>query len=64
MLCRGESEYNTLDNTLIRSIGWKPVFKDNEAVAKSVSNWYNNYIEGSNMKNTTLAQIEDAFNKL
>lgn len=61
---KGDEHYSKLDDDLIRAIGWKPVFSTNEEVAKSVSNWYNSYIQGSDMQDITLAQIESAFNKL
>lgn len=57
-----ESHYLALDNGKIKSTGWKPVFSTNYLVVKSVANWYNNYMQGQNMKKYTLNQIEEAFN--
>ena len=57
-----ESHYLALDNGKIKSTGWTPVFSTNDLVVKSVANWYNNYMQGQNMKKYTLNQIEEAFN--
>lgn len=56
-----ENDYLVLDNTKIKNIGWKPAYKDNAMVVKSVADWYNSYIQGNDMQTFTLKQIEEAF---
>lgn len=57
-----ESNYLALDNTKIKSIGWKPAYSNNDKVAKAVSEWYNKAIQGEDMQMFTLKQIKEAFN--
>lgn len=57
-----ESDYLALDNEKIKSIGWKPAYGNNESVVKSVSEWYNTFIQGEvDMQEFTLKQIKEAF---
>lgn len=57
-----ESDYLALDNSKIKSIGWKPVFDTNDKVINSTSYWYNNFINGNDMQEVTLEQIKEAIN--
>lgn len=57
-----ESNYLALDNSKIKSIGWKPVFDTNDKVINSTSYWYNNFINGNDMQEVTLEQIKEAIN--
>ena len=55
-----ESDYLALDNTKLKGTGWKPFFNTNEKVVKSTTDWYNNFIDGEDMKEFTLKQIKEA----
>lgn len=57
-----ESDYLALDNAKIKSIGWVPAYSTNDMVVKAVSEWYNKAMNGENMQEFTLNQIEEAFN--
>lgn len=58
-----ESNYLALDNMKIKTLGWKPAYKNNEEVVKAVSKWYNSFIQGKyDMQEFTLNQIKEAFN--
>lgn len=57
-----ESDYLALNNDKIKSVGWEPVFKTNDMVVKSVSEWYNKFINKEDMQTFTLNQIKEAFN--
>lgn len=59
-----ESDYLALDNTKIKSMGWKPAFPTNDVVVASVSNWYNKSMNNENMLEFTLEQIREAFDRL
>lgn len=59
-----ESDYLALDNSKIKSIGWKPAFPNNELVVESVSKWYNNSIGNMDMLKFTSEQIKEAFENL
>lgn len=56
-----ESDYLALDNSKIKSKGWVPAFSNNDSVVKATSDWYNNFINGEDMQEFTLNQIEEAF---
>lgn len=57
-----ESNYLTLDNTKIKSVGWVPVYSTNDLVVEAVSKWYNKSMQGEDMQKITLNQIKEAFN--
>lgn len=57
-----ETDILMLDNSKIKSIGWKAKFPTNESVLKSVANWYNSYMNFEDMQKYTLKQIEEAYN--
>lgn len=59
-----ESDYLALDNSKLKETGWVPVFDTNEKVVKSTSVWYNNFIQGENMKEFTLKQIKEALDNV
>lgn len=57
-----ESDYLALDNSKIKSIGWRPAFETNNKVVDAVSIWYNKDMNNEDMQKFTLNQIEEAFN--
>lgn len=56
-----ESDYLALDNSKIKSIGWKAIFDNNEKVVNATSSWYNKSMKGEDMQEFTLKQIREAF---
>lgn len=59
-----ESDYLMLDNNKIKEAGWKPVFDNNSKVVESTAIWYKNNMQGKDMQEFTLKQIENAFSEL
>lgn len=59
-----ESDYLALDNSKIKSVGWKPIFDTNDKVINSTSYWYNSFINGKDMQEVTLNQIKEAINNV
>ena len=57
-----ESNYLTLDNNKIKSVGWTPVYSTNDLVVEAVAKWYNKSMQGKDMQEFTLNQIREAFN--
>lgn len=57
-----ESAYLALNNEKIKSVGWEPAFSTNKKVVNAVALWYNKCMQGKNMQEFTLNQIEEAFN--
>lgn len=58
-----ESDYLALDNSKLKSVGWVPVYSNNDLVVEAVSKWYNKSIKGESMQEFTLNQIKEAFNR-
>lgn len=59
-----ESHYLMLDNKKIKSVGWVPVYNNNEKVVRSTANWYKKQLEREDMQRFTLDEISKAFNEL
>ena len=57
-----ESNYLTLNNEKIKSVGWAPVYSTNDLVVEAVSKWYNKFMQGKDMQKVTIEQIKEAFN--